>query len=472
MTLPAGPGPVRHAPEQRAGRSLLARAGRQLGPGVVLALLVAFALSGFSSRLPGGVRTAGRAVVRDLATQPPRPSVGGCAHLSPTLRAGVTPLAFMLDGTLRSVALDACRSRTLVRGGVLPPVRFSADGRWIGYGTGTAIAAAGGQVERPLGATALQAPGAWAWSPQGATMAGITRSGAIVVGRPGGEPVRVEPSDWGASQILFAGAQTLVAVREAAIWTIPLDGAPPRVIYRASYRRAELRLALGREGYVVFWELPDVSTSASAAGAPLSTVSIAGGPAIALASAVAIHPENVVACGSGVAVVTGTGLSLPQGRQVVVYSTAWHPRVLGAGNAPSCSADGRVIAFADGPVKRSETTGNERRRIWVVTDEGRPQPLSTAPPSGVSDERPFVSPDGRTVTWIRTTGPAGGAAGNPHPYVGQVRVAAVGSVDPGTPITSVGSTDDTAGRLGWNEVISVAGPPPPATARRRPPRAP
>ena len=135
----------------------------------------------------------------------------GRARIShPSLRAGLSPLAFVLDGTLRSVALQQCRSETLVGGGVQAPIRYSADGRWVGYGTGTVIAAGGGQVERPLGATAVQAPGTWAWSPQGDTMAGITRSGAIVVGQPGRLPERIEPPDWGASQILFSGPQTLV----------------------------------------------------------------------------------------------------------------------------------------------------------------------------------------------------------------------------------------------------------------------
>ena len=83
----------------------------------------------------------------------------------------------------------------------------------------------------------------------------------------------------------------------------------------------------------------------------------------------------------------------------------------------------------------------------------------------------MLSADGRAVTWIRTTGPAGGAAGNPHPYVGQVRVAPVaGPVQPGTPITSVGSSIDIAGRLGWPDSVAVDAIPP--RAARAPPARP
>ena len=53
-------------------------------------------------------------------------------------------LAFVDRGQLKLVDLATCRSRTLVAEGVQPPVRWSADGRYLAYGAGSVVSAGGG----------------------------------------------------------------------------------------------------------------------------------------------------------------------------------------------------------------------------------------------------------------------------------------------------------------------------------------
>src|ERR1039458_9124213 len=73
-------------------------------------------------------------------------------------RTDVGRLAFVGRGQLRLVDLATCRSRTLVARDVEPPVRWSADGRYLAYGAGSVVSAGGGAPTRPLGRLAARPP--------------------------------------------------------------------------------------------------------------------------------------------------------------------------------------------------------------------------------------------------------------------------------------------------------------------------
>jgi hypothetical protein len=98
----------------------------------------------------------------------------------PIVLAGKSDLgrmAFVDRGQLRVLAVAACRARTLVAKGVVPPVRWSADGHYVAYGAGEVVPAGGGVPTSPLGRLSLGwgsgSPG-WVWSPTGHRLAGVT----------------------------------------------------------------------------------------------------------------------------------------------------------------------------------------------------------------------------------------------------------------------------------------------------------
>jgi hypothetical protein len=92
-----------------------------------------------------------------------------------TTRLGA--LAWVRDGVLSVLELDSCKERTPRADGRRPPVRFSHDGRWIAFGGGTIVRAAGGGSKAP---SAGRAPGN---GPRTANdLAGVTSGGGVAVG--------------------------------------------------------------------------------------------------------------------------------------------------------------------------------------------------------------------------------------------------------------------------------------------------
>src|SRR5207253_10802569 len=103
-----------------------------------------------------------------------RPAESGANSCGPA--RGLGSVAYLRAGALHVADLSTCRDRVLVRDAG-PPVRWSPDGRWIAFGDGRMVRAAGGAARRPLG-TAMAS---WAWSPTG-DFAGVTRAGGVLAG--------------------------------------------------------------------------------------------------------------------------------------------------------------------------------------------------------------------------------------------------------------------------------------------------
>ena len=105
----------------------------------------------------------------------------------------------MRDGVLSVLELESCKERTLVQTGAALPVRFSHDGRWIAFGEGTIVRAAGGGVQSPLGRVR-----AWQWSPTTNVLAGVTAGGGVGLGGPAEPPRMLLPDGTEAGHVAFS----------------------------------------------------------------------------------------------------------------------------------------------------------------------------------------------------------------------------------------------------------------------------
>src|SRR5262249_21700371 len=107
-------------------------------------------------------------------------------------------IAYVNDGSLHVVDVEARSDRVLVPGGASAPVRWSPDGDWIAFrlegGTVAVIPSSGGRVCEPLGSGMAE----WAWSPTSSFLVGVTAGGGVVSGGPGIDTARLLPDGWGA----------------------------------------------------------------------------------------------------------------------------------------------------------------------------------------------------------------------------------------------------------------------------------
>src|SRR2546422_2803828 len=136
------------------------------------------------------------------------------ASCVPQPGAGVS--AYVSDGALTLIELGTCQRRTLVTRGATGPIRFSHDGNWIAFGEGSVVSENGGRVFRPIGRTVR-----WQWSPTTDVLAGVTGSGAVVEGRPGGRTVFPEPPGWGARSLVWSPGGGSFAVGRGQFTRLP-----------------------------------------------------------------------------------------------------------------------------------------------------------------------------------------------------------------------------------------------------------
>lgn len=130
------------------------RTGRAVGV-LLLTAGVAALIGAGATLIPSWLRSGS-----STGTPTPTPKARACptARVAGSTRLGA--LAWVRDGVLSVLELESCKERTLVQTGAAPPVRVSHKGRWIAFGEGTIVRAAGGAVQSPLGRLR-----AWQWSP-------------------------------------------------------------------------------------------------------------------------------------------------------------------------------------------------------------------------------------------------------------------------------------------------------------------
>src|SRR5207302_7806486 len=126
---------------------------------------------------------------------------GGCAG-----RRGLGSIAYLRAGRLHVADLSACTDRVLARS-ASAPVGWSADGRYIAFGSGALASARGGSVGHPFGGGVRT----WAWSSTGDVLAGVTGKGGVLLGGPGRRTRRMLPDGWGAGAVAFDPTGRLLA---------------------------------------------------------------------------------------------------------------------------------------------------------------------------------------------------------------------------------------------------------------------
>lgn len=352
-------------------------------------------------------------------------------------------VAYVRDAVLHVFDLGTCRDRVLVAKGVEPPVRFSADGRFLAFGSGRIVATAGGRPGPPLGA-------GWAWAPRGHLLAAVTAGGGVVVGGR-----RIVPDGWGPSSLAWSPTGGLVLARSRyprkpyrqSIWL--WTGRLRRVAGDFPGIQTPFLAPASPDGRRLLWWLdPQNSSSIAADGLVLEAVSAAGGRAARLPGTLA-YPDFLAWCGSQLVAAAGYDRVSTSGKSLVALSPPrFTPRGLSRDRSrswisPACSPDGRLVAAAAGPRSSGTPFGHERRSIWLLDLDGSTRRRLTEPPPGRSDELPRWSADGRSLLFLRSGPTAPRAEAEGSLYLVRLDGALLG------PIAELGPTDNYYGHYDW-----------------------
>jgi hypothetical protein len=394
-------------------------------------------------------------------------------------------LAFIQGQRLEVLQVTACRARTLVRGGVEPPLRWSADGRYLAYGGGNVVSATDGLSKRPLGRLGLgwgSGSLGWVWSPKGHRLAGVTTGGGVVVGGPGTKTRRLLPDGWGATSIAWSPNGRLLAVSRSLYLKVP----PPyhQEIWLLDLRSAAKRLLLhlpkpeiappylsgfspdGR--WLLAWEDIQNSASLAADGLPLVALPVAGGKPVKVGKGTLVYGDFISWCsGNQLAYVLDNGGREVSGGDRINFAgpaPRWPtvtPADPGTGArlsfiSPACSPPNLFqVAAAVGPTSGNAYApfGHEHRSIWLlISTGGNWHPLEPPPPQGSSDELPIWSHDGRWLAFIRTTWT--GDAGAGQLYLLELGKRSNGHARRIGPIARIGSTGNYYGHYNWEAQVA------------------
>jgi Tol biopolymer transport system component len=328
----------------------------------------------------------------NLAGRPRRPT---CATaILPGNRLGV--LAWVRDGALNLLDLDHCTHRTLVGNGATPPVRFSFDGEWVGFGDGSVVPMEGGPIRHPAGHLT-----SWQWSPKEDVLAGVTTDGGVVVGGPD-QPTRPLLGK-GASDLAFAGDGTQVAVaRSRAVAIAPVSGGRAEKLLETSGPVSPAAAGWSRDGrWVLFWAL-----TPGGHGVPLNAAPVVGGGYTNVFDPVLPYADFLSWCGQAV-VVSGGGERFPsEGQQILISEPpGWTTRNLSrdfrsSWVSPACSPDGEWVAASATPNGPERPPGYGTSSLWLISRDGEPR-VRLAREVHFAYETPRWSSDGRFVMVIR-----------------------------------------------------------------------
>jgi hypothetical protein len=368
----------------------------------------------------------------------PRPSPCPSAVVGKT---DLGRLAFVAGDQLRIVRLASCQVRTLVGAGVQPPVRWSADGRYLAYGSGEVVSAGGGTSSSPLGRLepgwSSASPG-WVWSPTGHRLAGVTAGGGVVLGGPNEKAVRLRPQNWGATSIAWSPDGHRLAVSRSLypkapapyhqeVWLLNLQSGERTVLWRLAKPNLGPPWLSGFSpdgSWLLMWEDSQNSASLAADGVPLALIPTTGGKSITLGGEL-MYGDFVSWCGADTLayVRDDGGRQVSMGDRISIAGppdwSATTPADSGAAKrlsyiSPICGAvGGKMMTIAAAGASSPDLPfGHERRSIWEIVQGGNWTPLETPPPPGWSDELPLLSHDHRWVAFIRTDEKDSGSSGS------------------------------------------------------------
>jgi hypothetical protein len=382
----------------RSGRHLYARKrrGSRLLVGAVVVVLAGggiasalFLSSWLRSRSTGPSDTPTVA----LPDCPSTRLASGGAHLG--------SVAWVDGGILRLLDLDTCEQRTLVAIGAAPPVRFSGDGQWVGYGDGEIVPADGGQIQSPIGRV-----DAWHWSPTDVVVAGVTPGGGVVVGGPDQEQRTLLDDGSKVGDIAFSpdGTSLGVDIGGDRVAVVDATDGAMTTIYRVSPGTKAPPEVTGwtPDGrWVLFF-----SRFAGRTAVPLNTAPAAGGDWVNVFDPVLPYDDFVSWCGRHVALSGGGEETPSEGNQILVSGPpGWRYENVSDDFSrswiwPACSPDGSWIAATATPSHTESPPGRGIRALWVLSSDGRHRARITGAGNDAY-EVPRWSADGRFLLVVR-----------------------------------------------------------------------
>lgn len=389
----------------------------------------------------------------------------GCAA-SPRAVRRLGRLALLQGSEVVLLDLASCRTRRLVGEGARPPVRFSADGRWLAYGSAVVVSPRGGDALHPLGTDIPRGPRGWAWSPKGSEMAGVTEAGGVVIGRPRERRRRLLPGGWDARGVRFSPDGRSLAVsreqraeRDAELWIVDRTTGDTRKLETfPATRTIELAGWSGDSERVLVWVNKFGSASLASDGLPLQALSVLGERTIELAPSSLPFEDTVSVCGAGVVFTAGGGRDATKAKSLWrAGPPTWRPAQVLDGPrsfaAPTCSPDGEAVAVAAGPDGRQRSLGQEGRglrQVSLVRDERRQ--LTEPSGAGVSDESPRWSRAGAWLLFVRVAASRDGDGRLGAPAFVSASGATGGDVTP--MLEMAGPSDSYYGHYDWAERIT------------------
>jgi Tol biopolymer transport system component len=319
-------------------------------------------------------------------------------------------LAWTSGGQLTVMDLNDCKQTVVVTTGASAPVRFSPDGDWIGFGQAQVVAATGGAATTPLGTQV----GFWRWSPSSDAIAGVTKSGGVVIGMPGKTPRTLLRSGSGVSHLAFSPDGKTLAIDRAGKGIQVLDiktGKAKTALPVASSSAVPQVEGWSPDGnWIIYWRGP-VRPNGSA----LDAIPVSGGPWVNLYEPVLPNADLISSCGSGIAMTVGSGVQLDSGKQIVLTNPpSWSYRHLSTDYSrswfwPSCSPDGRWVATTDSLNFSGTAAATAPRALWLFAADGSSRTLAVPGTSGAV-EYPRWSANGSVILAVLRSGQKGWSA--------------------------------------------------------------
>lgn len=382
----------------RSGRHLFAHARWFTKRRLVGALLAAAVVGGAAAVfLPDWLQS------RSADTTPtPTTEVPSCA--STRLAGGDARLgsvAWVDGGALFLLDLDTCEERTLVQVGAASPVRFSYDGRWVAFGDGSIVPAAGGDALSPLGQLE-----AWDWSPTDDVLAGVTVAGGVVIGGPEETRRVLLENGADAEPVAFSpdGGSLAVAIGGDRVAVVDVVDSVTRTVYRVSPGTKAPPLVAGwsPDGrWVLFF-----SRFAGEAGVPLNTAPAEGGDWVNVFDPVLPHVDFLSWCGRRLAL-SGGGEQVPsEGNQILVSGPPdWRYQNLSDDFSrswiwPACSPNGKWIVATATPSRPESPPGRGIRALWLLSTDGTDRSRLSGPGNAAYEVARW-SADGRFILVVR-----------------------------------------------------------------------